>query len=150
MIKSQYNLKDTNSFLSELMSHVENCTDNTVYSSSSWVNKREYFGKFEWDSFTIFDKQKILLQNKIILKINGSILDNILSLNIKYQNYWISIINTVFLTGFSLFVLLCFNFYVGLLLLFIVFVQTYLVLNLYYKRKIKFIKLIESLREIQY
>jgi hypothetical protein len=150
MIEYQYNLKDTNSFLLELMSHVDTCPDSTVYSSSSWVNKREYFGKFEWDGFTVYDKQKSLLQNKIILKINGSINANILSLNIKYQNYWISIINTVFLTVFSLFVLLYFNFYVGLLFLVIVFVQTYLVLNLYYKRKIRFIKLIESLCEMKY
>jgi hypothetical protein len=143
MIK--YKIDDLEDFQTRFTSLVDTSVDYTDYSCHPLTIKADYFGKIQWGKFTIYHQYKRFFQRQIILKIDGGIKENIVSLNISYHNQWIFVISTIITTLFCVFVTLHVSLFIGLTLLIITIIQILLWFRFYDKRKQDFIKKIEEI-----
>jgi len=141
----KYKIDNLEILLTELKSFVDTSIDYTDFSLNPWITNPDYFGKINLGKFIIYYKAKLFLQPRVILEIRGQIKENILSFTIMYHNLWIVMTSTIFLTIFSVFMMINLPIYFGLILLIIIIVQTLLGLRLYIKRKQKFIERIEEI-----
>ena len=139
----RYTIRDTESFISGLMSKI----DTSVTLSDLSISRSEpgYYGKIEWSKIIIFDQIKYFFQNRIILSAVGEIHENMLSLKVRLHNYWIHSANFTFLTLLSLFLFINLNKYFGILLLIINIIQISYVLILFNKSRDKFVTMLDRL-----
>lgn len=140
-----YQIEDFDNFYKEFISIVDISVDLWDYRLNPRITKADYFGKFQAGRFTIYHQYKYLFQRRIVLKINAEIDNDILSLNISSYNKWIIIVNVVWLTLASIFLMVGINFYIGLAVLLINILQTYVALDNYKERKGSFVKMIEKM-----
>jgi len=140
-----YKINDFDKFYKEFVNLVDLTVDHIDYRINPWITKSDYFGKLQFGKFVIYHQHKLFLQRRIILKIDGELKEGTLYLFINYYYQWIFIANVLFLTLFSLFLMIKFDFYIGLGLLLVNIIQTYFIIDFYIDRKKDFLKLIEKM-----
>ncbi len=140
-----YKIKDFDKFYKEFVNLVDLTVDHNDFRINPWITKSDYFGKLQFGKFVIYHQHKHFLQRRIVLKIDGELKEDTLCLLINYYYQWIFITNVLFLTLFSLFLMIKLNFYIGLGLLLVNIIQTYFIANYYIGRKKDFLKLIENM-----
>jgi len=140
-----YKIQDFDKFYKEFVNLVDLTVDHIDYRINPWITKSDYFGKLQFGKFVIYHQHKLFLQRRIILKIDGELKEGILYIFINYYYQWIFIANVLFLTLFSLFLMIKFDFYIGLGLLLVNIIQTYFIIDFYIDRKKDFLKLIEKM-----
>jgi len=140
-----YKINDFDKFYKEFVNLVDLTVDHSDYRINPWITKSDYFGKLQFGKFVIYHQHKLFLQRRIILKIDGELKEGILYIFINYYYQWIFIANVLFLTLFSLFLMIKFDFYIGLGLLLVNIIQTYFIIDFYIDRKKDFLKLIEKM-----
>ena len=140
-----YKINDFDKFYKEFVNLVDLTVDHIDYRINPWITKSDYFGKLQFGKFVIYHQHKLFLHRRIILKIDGELKEGTLYLFINYYYQWISIANVLFLTLFSLFLMIKFDFYIGLGLLLVNIIQTYFIIDFYIDRKKDFLKLIEKM-----
>lgn len=80
--KKKYGLPDFDSFFKSIVKYVDTTED---YRQSIWIpNKldKEYFGKFDWGKFTIYQTRKGLIKRYISLRIKAKLEDSKLSVSL--------------------------------------------------------------------
>ena len=142
-----YKIDNLERFETEFLSLVDTSVDYSDFSGNPWTTKFDYFGKFNWGNFTIYQIDSIFLRPRIVLKIDGEINENLLSVRISYYQLWIFLANTIFLTLFSIFLMFKLPLYFGLVLLLITIVQTSWWIRQFSKWKQKFLGQIEKIIE---
>lgn len=140
-----FKIEDFDKFYKEFVDLVDISVDLSDYRLNPWNTKSDYFGKLQFGKFVIYHQHKHFLQRRIVLKIVGEINENSMTLFISYYYQWIFIINVLFLTLFSLFLMIKLDVYIGLGLLIINIIQTYFIIDKYINRKKNFLKLIEKM-----
>jgi hypothetical protein len=140
-----YKIDDFDKFYKEFVKLVDITVDYGDYRINPWNTKSDYFGKLQFGKFVIYHQNRLFLQRRIVLKVDGELKENTLSLIISYYFQWIFGINVLLLTLFSLFLMIKLDVYIGLGLLLINILQTYFIYNYYMKKKKGFLKLIENM-----
>jgi hypothetical protein len=140
-----YRIDNLERFETEFLSLVDTSVDYSDFSGNPWITKFDYFGKFNWGKFTIYQKDTLFLRPIVVLKIDGEIVKNLLSLRISYFQLWIFLANTILLTLLSIFMMFKLPLYFGLVLLLITIVQTFWWASLTGKWKQKFVSQIEKI-----
>ncbi len=142
----KYEIENYETFEKGFFSLVDTSIDYSDYRINPWITKADYFGKMNWGEFTIYHQTKYLLQRRVTLKIQGAIKENQLLLKINYHNFfWISIVNSILLAFFSIFIMTKLPVIYGLILLIITIFQTSWLYIFYHKTKKKFIRQIEKI-----
>jgi hypothetical protein len=140
-----FKIEDFDKFYKEFVDLVDISVDLSDYRLNPWNTKSDYFGKLQFGKFVIYNQHKHFLKRRIVLKIVGEINENSMTLFISYYYLWIFIINVLFLTLFSLFLMIKLDVVIGLGLLLINIIQTCFIIDNYIDRKKDFLKLIEKM-----
>ena len=141
-----YEIDNYEAFEKGFFSLVDTSVDYSDYQNKPGLTKSDYFGKMSWGKFTIYHQSKCLLQRRVILKIEGVIKESQLMLKIENHNFfWVSIVSSIFVALFSIFMMTRLPIYFGLTLLIITFFQTAWLLRLCFNAKKKFIRQIEKI-----
>jgi hypothetical protein len=140
-----YKIEDFDKFYKEFVNLVDLTVDHNDYQTNPWVTKSDYFGKLQFGKFIIYHQYKHFLQRRIVLKIDGELKEDTLSLFISYYYQRIFITNVLFLTLFSLFLMMKLDFFIGLVILLVNIIQAYFIIDYYIGRKKDFLKLIDNM-----
>lgn len=142
----KYAIDNYEAFEKGFFSLVDTSVDYSDYRIKPWLTKADYFGKINWGKFTIYHQVKFFHQRRIILKIEGVIKENQLLLKINYHHFfWVSIISSIFLALFGIFMMTRLPIYFGLILLLITIFQTSWLFRFCYNINKKFIRQIEEI-----
>lgn len=141
-----YEIDDYKAFEKGFFSLVDTSVDYSEYRIKPWLTKADYFGKMNWGKFTIYHQPKYLFQRRVILKIEGVINESQISLKINYHYFFlVSIVSSISLVLFSIFMITELPIYFGLSLLIITIFQTFWLFRFCYNTKKKFLKQIEKI-----
>ncbi len=119
-----YRIDNLEVFTTKFLNLVDTSIDINDFSLNPRTTNSDYFGKFEWNKFTIYYKNIIFLQPRIVLEINGQISENLLTLKISYYNLWIFVASTIILTFFSVMMMTKLPIFYGLILLIVTIIQS--------------------------
>ena len=141
-----YKIDNYEAIEKEFYSLVDTSVDYSDFRINPELTKADNFGKISWGKFTIYHQSKWLLQRRVILKIEGVIKENQLLLEAKYHHFvWVSIVNSIFVSLFSIFMMTRLPIYFGLVLLIITIFHTSWQIRFCYKTKTKLIRQIEEI-----
>jgi hypothetical protein len=140
-----YKIEDFDKFQKDFVNLVDLTVDHSDYRINPRITKSDYFGRLKFGKFVIYHQHKYFLQRRIVLKIEGELKEDKLCLFINYYYRWIFITNVLFLILFSIFLMIKTDFYIGLGLLLVNIVQTYVIIAYYIDMKKDFLKLIEKM-----
>jgi len=140
----KYRIENLKFFEKKLFETVDFSRDYKDYIFNPKNIKSDYFGKKEWNNFEIYVRDKILFQQRTILKIIGEINENQLILRIFYHYIWIAIISTIISISFSIYLIYSSFFYLGMTILVLLVVQTFLNIRSYNVKRKEFLEFIEK------
>ena len=109
----KYKILDIDKFYENLAVYVDLGVDQGDFLFNPWPTKSDYFGKLQFGKFVIYQQHKRFFQRRIVLKIEGEMKEDTLSLVISYYQYWMVFISSLLGGIFCLMLMVNLEFYIG-------------------------------------